>query len=85
MKDEGFMPGARPETFILHPSCFILSFSDMDHSPRLARMAWGRAVDRAYSLASGTSSFPLRMSGLSADLSWLFQTSETTFSFMPRP
>src|SRR5258706_14039347 len=25
MTDEAFMPGARPNTFILHPSCFILS------------------------------------------------------------
>ena len=24
MKDEGFMPGAWPNFFILHPSCFIL-------------------------------------------------------------
>src|SRR5258708_18587611 len=25
MKDEGFVPRAGPDTFILHPSCFILS------------------------------------------------------------
>src|SRR5258706_6380650 len=26
MKDEGFVPRAWPDTFILHPSCFLLSF-----------------------------------------------------------
>jgi hypothetical protein len=25
MKDEGFVPGAWQTTFILHPSCFILT------------------------------------------------------------